>query len=90
MIPLPYNVKLFRCSPLDPDDLPHIFERYYRAKHASKRNNTGSGLGLSIARLIAEAYFGSITVETESGKGSCFHVWLPTSIPEGEYCEVNE
>lgn len=66
---------------IDPDDLPHIFERYYRAKHTNKRSKTGSGLGLSIARLIAEAHFGSITVETEPGKGSCFHVWLPISIP---------
>jgi len=63
---------------IDPEDLPHIFERYYRARHARAVGRSGAGLGLTIARLIAEAHGGSITVESELGQGTCFRVWLPT------------
>jgi signal transduction histidine kinase len=64
---------------IDPEDLPHIFERYYRARYTRPGSKPGSGLGLSIARLIAVAHDGSITVESELGKGTCFRVWLPTA-----------
>lgn len=61
-----------------PSDLPHIFERHYRAATTlSSRSKLGAGLGLSIARLIAHAHRGEITVESELHKGSCFCVWLP-------------
>jgi two-component system OmpR family sensor kinase len=56
-------------------DLPHIFERFYRAKLDGQ---TGSGLGLSIAQWIAQAHGGQITVTSELGKGSAFTLWLPT------------
>lgn len=67
-------------SGIDPADLPHIFERHYRSKQASTagaRTSLGSGLGLSIARLIAQVHNGAITVESEPGHGSCFTLWLP-------------
>ncbi len=64
---------------IDPEDLPHIFERYYRARHTRAGSKPGSGLGLSIARLIAVAHGGSITVESELGQGTCFRVWLPAA-----------
>ncbi len=63
---------------IDPEDLPHIFERYYRGRHAKAVGRHGAGLGLTIARLIAEAHGGSIIVESELGQGTCFRVWLPT------------
>ncbi len=59
-------------------DLPHIFERHYRAQRTSTRTPLGSGLGLSIASLIVEAHKGALTVESEPGKGTSFYIWLPT------------
>lgn len=60
-----------------PEDLPHIFDRFWRVDRARTRAAGGSGLGLSIARSIAEAHGGSISVESEPGKGSTFEVLLP-------------
>ncbi len=62
---------------IDPTDLPHIFERHYRAAHGQVGGKPGSGLGLSIARLIAQAHGGTITAESGVGAGTCFSVWLP-------------
>ncbi len=58
-----------------PNALPHIFERFYRAKDIDQK---GTGLGLSIAQWIAQAHGGQITVTSELGKGSVFTLWLPT------------
>lgn len=62
---------------IDPADLPHIFERHYRARHTSSRSQVGAGLGLYIAGLIAQAHGGEITVQSELSKGTCFNVRLP-------------
>ena len=58
-------------------DLPHIFERFFRADQARSREIRGSGLGLSIARWIAEMHQGSIEVTSRVGRGSSFRVRLP-------------
>jgi signal transduction histidine kinase len=60
---------------IEPADLPHIFERFYRADRA--RSRQGTGLGLSIAQTLVERLGGHITVESTVGKGSTFSVWLP-------------
>jgi two-component system OmpR family sensor kinase len=60
---------------IDPADLPHIFERFYRANRARPRQ--GTGLGLSIAQTLVEQMGGHITAESMPGKGSTFTVWLP-------------
>lgn len=60
------------------EDLPHIFDRFYRVDKArSKENITGYGLGLSIARKIAEIHKGEIKVVSKIGKGTKFTVSLP-------------
>lgn len=60
-----------------PDQLPLIFERFYRADTSRSRTGGGAGLGLALARSIAEAHGGRIEVQSAREKGSTFTVWLP-------------
>ena len=57
------------------EDLPHIFERFYRAD--KNRNKTGTGLGLAIAQVIVQLHNGRIHVESELGKGTTFTITFP-------------
>ena len=60
------------------EDLPHIFERFYRAEKSRTRGKTASfGLGLSIANWIVERHGGRIEVNSKEGKGTTFAIWLP-------------
>lgn len=62
---------------IDPKDLPHIFEPFYRADAARSPGKSGFGLGLAIAKSIIEAHNGELSVESELGKGSRFTIRLP-------------
>ena len=59
-------------------DLPRVFERFYRVDKSRERERGGTGLGLSIVKHIAELHGGSVSVESEPGRGSVFRVSFPT------------
>ena len=64
---------------IPPDDLPNIFERFYRVDKSRARVTGGSGLGLTIAKRLVEAHGGHIAVESRLGKGTCFSFTLPVA-----------
>ncbi len=70
---------------IPPEDLPRIFDRFYRVGKARGRNPGGSGLGLSIARWIAIAHGGNIDVKSIVGVGSTFSVSLPILADQDRY-----
>lgn len=61
-----------------PEDIPHIFERFYRGEKSRSRATGGAGLGLAIARGIVEAHGGEIRLESAPGQGTCFIFSIPS------------
>jgi two-component system sensor histidine kinase MprB len=66
-------------SGVDPEDLPHLFDRFYRG--ASSRGRPGSGLGLAIVRQVAEQHGGSVRAANAPGGGAEFVLELPATVP---------
>ena len=64
---------------IDAEDLPYLFDRFYRVKHDRSRESGGVGLGLAIAKAIALAHRGQISIQSQRGVGSSFTVRLPLS-----------
>jgi signal transduction histidine kinase len=62
---------------INPEDLPFVFDRFYRGEKSRNRDTGGSGLGLAIARGIVRAHGGEIRVESQPGTGTTFHITLP-------------
>jgi two-component system sensor histidine kinase BaeS len=63
------------------DVLPRIFDRFYRADRARKHGDSGSGLGLSIAKRLVEMHGGTIAVSSQLGHGTIFSIHLPPRLP---------
>jgi signal transduction histidine kinase len=63
------------------DDLPHVFDRFFRGDRSRQRDGRGTGLGLSICRAVMIAHGGTISVQSVAGKGSTFRVVIPMVRP---------
>lgn len=66
---------------IEPEHLPHIFERFYTANASRSRDEGGSGLGLSLVQAIARLHGGSVAVRSAPGEGSIFSLRLPLQPP---------
>ncbi|MFG2560305.1 sensor histidine kinase [Streptomyces sp. NPDC048496] len=66
-------------SGISPEDLPYVFDRFWRAEKSRSRRTGGSGLGLAIVRKLAEAHGGAVSAASTEGKGSVFTLRLPAS-----------
>src|SRR5438552_2160533 len=75
--PRPNTVKRSKPAWIPPEDLPHIFERFYRADKSRARSEGRVGLGLAICKAIIEAHGGRIEVASQLGKGVAFLIKLP-------------
>ena len=78
--PLPHEIKISvqdTGAGITATDLPHVFDRFWRADRSRTREQGGSGLGLAITRQLVKAHGGEIGVSSELGQGSCFWFTLP-------------
>ena len=69
---------------IPPEELPHLFERFYRGAYGKQKGIPGTGLGLAICQEIVNRYQGRIAVDSEVGKGSTVTVHLPAAVPPQE------
>ncbi|MCL4535749.1 MAG: ATP-binding protein [Bacteroidetes bacterium] len=68
-------------SGIPAEDLPHIFDRFYRVDKSRSRASGGTGLGLAVVKQLVESHGGRVWAESELGKGTVFHFTLPTASP---------
>lgn len=74
---------------MNPEEIPHIFERFYRADE-SRGVTVGTGLGLSIAKWIIDEHQGSVEVTTREGNGTKFTIWLPVTFSDMDHSSIIE
>lgn len=75
---------------IEPDKQSLIFNRFYRARGGDSQEVYGHGIGLYVAKMLAESLGGKINVESELGKGSCFRITLPIMEPSNETQNRND
>jgi signal transduction histidine kinase len=66
------------------DELPHVFEEFFRTANARAHNSQGTGLGLAIVKAAADQHGASVAVTSEVGRGTTFTVTLPRRLPRAE------
>ena len=74
---------------IPPEDLKKLFKPFTQLDSSLSRHHEGTGLGLTLVQRLTEMHGGSVTVESEAGKGSRFAVILPTRIPEQEHAVLS-
>jgi signal transduction histidine kinase len=62
---------------IDSDDLPNIFDRFYRGRRSQRSETPGTGLGLAIVKEIIDLHEGRLEVSSQVKQGTTFRVWLP-------------
>lgn len=62
---------------IDEEDMPHIFERFYRGRRVSQSKIPGTGLGLAIVKEIVDIHEGDVDVQSKPGRGATINIWLP-------------
>ncbi|MBD1821159.1 HAMP domain-containing histidine kinase [Cyanobacteria bacterium FACHB-DQ100] len=75
---------------IKPEDLPHVFERFWRSDRSRDRHSGGTGIGLAICRRLVELQKGTIEVESEVGKGSTFRFSLPIVAEKSKLLSLRE
>ena len=66
---------------IDPEQLPHVFEKFYQARNQGAARAKGTGLGLAIVKEIVEAHGGTISAQSVMGQGTEFTIELPRQAP---------
>ncbi|MFO0984460.1 MAG: ATP-binding protein [Planctomycetota bacterium] len=66
---------------ITPADLGRLFQKFQQLENLHTKRHGGTGLGLALSKALAELQGGTITVQSEAGRGSCFTVWLPRATP---------
>ena len=72
---------------IEPSQIEHVFDRFWRADAARTRRTGGSGLGLAITKYIVEAHHGTIAVTNQPGGGVAFTITLPAMPPSSDRAE---
>ncbi len=75
---------------IHPDDLPHIFSKFYQARGTQPPGTKGSGLGLALVKAVVEYHRGRVSAESEVGRGSAFIVELPAAVEDRTMAERSQ
>ncbi len=75
---------------IPPEEIGHLFERFFRASNAATAGRPGSGLGLSIVKEVAEMHGGRVEVTSTLGAGTTVHLYLPARRTAGRVCQPED